>query len=184
MAYGFIIESAIEAQNIDKLNRSVKCADDVHGGALLALAPSGVKGDEAWTATQPDDDAVTGLWIAYNPEVKYLKINGKKISGWGISEDIRDYTNIAGEVFDAFKPRIGDEIEFSADCVDTPNAVVKNDILESKADQYTLHRVAGATGATSGHTAFEVEWVGTVDFPQAGFGVEKVKVFRAVCIAE
>lgn len=184
MAYGFIIESAIEAQNIDKLNRSVKCADDVHGGALIALAPSKVKGDEVWTATQPSSSAIKDLWIAYNPEVKYLKINGQKVTGWGITEDIRAYTNIAGEVFDAFKPRVGDEIEFSADCVDTPNDVVADDILESKAGQYTLHRVAGGTGATSGHTALRVEWVGTVDFPQAGFGTDKVKVFRAVVIAE
>ncbi|MBQ0111627.1 MAG: hypothetical protein KBT03_00690 [Bacteroidales bacterium] len=184
MANGFIIESAIEAQNIDKLNRSVKCADDVHGGALLALAPSGVKGDEVWTATKPATGALNGLWMAYNPEVKYLKINGKKISGWGISKDIRDYTNIAGEIFDAFKLRVDDEIEFSADCVDTPDDVVAGDYLESKADQYTLHRVAKNTGATSGHTALQVEWVGTFDFPQAGFGVDKVKCFRAVVVAE
>lgn len=183
MANGFIIESHIEAQNIDKLNRSVKCADDVHGGALIALAPSGVKGNEVWTATKPASGAIKDLWIAYNPEVKYLKINGKKMSGWGISKDIRDYTNIAGEIFDAFKPRIGDEIEFSADCVDTPNTVVADDILESKADQYTLHRVAGST-PTSGHTAFKVEWVGTVKFPTADFSTDKVKVFRAVCVAE
>lgn len=184
MAYGFIIESAIEAQNIDKLNRSVKCEDDVHGGALLALAPSKVKGDEVWTATKPDSTNIKDLWIAYNPEVKYLVINGKKYSGWGITKDVRDYTNIAGETFDAFKPRLGDEIEFSADCVDTPNTVVADDILESKAGQYTLHRIAAGTGATSGHTALKVEWVGTVELPKAGIGTDKVKVFRAVVIAE
>lgn len=184
MAYGFIIESAIEAQNIDKLNRSVKSEDDVQGGALIALTPSGKQGDEVWTATKPATGALKDLWMAYNPEVKYLKVNGKKISGFGISKDIRDYTNIAGETFDAFKPRLGDEIEFSYDCVDTPDDVVAGDFLESKAGQYTLHRVASATGATANHTAFKVEWVGKAIFPQAGFGTEKVKVFRAVCVAE
>lgn len=184
MAYGFIIESAIEAQNVDKLNRSVKSTDDVHGGALLALTESGKQGDEVWTATKPSANALNNLWMAYNPEVKYLKINGKKISGLGISKDIRDYTNIAGETFDAFKLKLDDEIELSVDCVDTPDTVVAGDFLESKADQYTLHRVAKNTGATSGHTALRVEWVGNVDFPKATFGVEKVKVFRAVVVAE
>lgn len=183
MAYGFIIESAIEAQNIDKLNRSVKCADDVHGGALLDLTASGKQGDEVWTATKPNT-VLNGLWMAYNPEVKYLKINGKKMSGLGISKDIRDYTNIAGEVFDAFKLRVGDEIEVSADCVDTPDDVVAGDFLESKANQYTLHRVASGTGATANHTALKVEWVGYETFPQATFGVDKVKTFRAVVVAE
>lgn len=184
MAYSFIIESAIEAQNIDKLNRSVKCADDVAGGSLLYLTPSGVQGDEVWTATKPSGTNLKDLWMAYNPEVKYLKVNGKKISGLGISKDIRDYTNIAGEVFDAFKLKLGDEIEISADGVDTPDDVVAGDFLESETGEYGLHRVAKASGATANHTALQVEWVGKVTFPQAGFGTEKVKVFRAVVVAE
>ena len=37
MAHGFIIESMIQAKNIDALNRSVTSAVDVDGGGLVAL---------------------------------------------------------------------------------------------------------------------------------------------------
>ena len=103
----------------------------------------------------------------------------------GLSADPRDYTNIKNHTFDAFKPKIDDEIIVTIDDVDdTGTNVVAGDILESKDGQAKFTRVAGGTGATSGHTAFKVEWVDTVDFPQAGIGVEKVKAIKAVCVQE
>ena len=152
MAYGVLIESMIQAKNIDALNRSVKAQIDVAGGGLLVLTAPTTQGNDVWTATAPASGALGGLWIAYNPEVKYTVVNGKKYAG--LSADLRDYTNIAG------------------------------DILESKANQTTFTRIAAATGATAGSTAFEVEWVGFVEFPQAGVGINRVKAFKAVCIQE
>ena len=61
-----------------------------------------------WTAAKPATGSLGDLWIAYNPEVKYTYVNGKVYAG--LSADARDYTNVAGEVFDAFKPKKGDEI--------------------------------------------------------------------------
>ena len=183
MAYGFLIESMIQAKNIDALNRSVTSAVDVAGGGLIALTAPTAQGNDVWTASVPASGSLGGLWIAYNPEVKYTKVNGKVYAG--LSADVRDYTNLAGEVFDAFKPKIGDEIVITIDAVDATGAnAVRGDILEAKADQTTFTRVAAATGATAGSTAFEVEWVGTIDFPKANIGVEKVKAFKAVCVQE
>ena len=104
MAHGFIIESMIQAKNIDALNRSVTSAINVDGGGLVSLAYPTTKGNDVWTASAPADGALGGLWIAYNPEVKYTDVNGKRYAG--LSADIRDYTNIAGETFDAFKPKV------------------------------------------------------------------------------
>ena len=183
MAYGFLIESMIQAKNIDALNRSVTSAVNVAGGGLIALTAPTAQGNDVWTASVPASGSLGGLWIAYNPEVKYTKVNGKVYAG--LSADVRDYTNLAGEVFDAFKPKIGDEIVITIDAVDATGAnAVRGDILEAKADQTTFTRVAAATGATAGSTAFEVEWVGTIDFPKANIGVEKVKAFKAVCVQE
>lgn len=182
MAYGVLIESMIQAKNIDALNRSVKAEVDVAGGGLLALSAPTVQGDDVWTAEAPSDE-LGGLWIAYNPEVKYIEVNGKKFAG--LSADARDYTNIAGEVFDAFKPKVGDEIVITIDAIDDTGAnAVAGDILESKADQTLFTRVAASTGATAGSTAFEIEWKGTVDFPKANIGVDKVVAFKAVCVQE
>lgn len=180
MAYGVLIESMIQAKNIDALNRSVKANIDVDGGNLIALTAPTEQGNDVWTASAPTTGKLGNLWIAYNPCVKYTVVNGKKFAG--LSADNRDYTNIKGEVFDAFKPVVGDEIIVTIDDVDATGAsAVAGDILESKNGQTKFTRVAGGT-ATSGSTAFQIEWVGTVDFPKAGIGIDKVKAFKAVCV--
>ena len=184
MAYGVLIESMIQAKNIDALNRSVKAQIDVAGGGLLALTAPTTQGDDVWTAAAPATGNLGGLWIAYNPEVKYTYVNGKVYAG--LSADARDYTNVAGEVFDAFKPKKGDEIVILADNVDESDVddVVASDFLEAVNGQATFARVAAGTGATVGSTAFKVEWVGSIDFPKAGVGLDKVKAFKAVCVQE
>ncbi len=180
MAYGVLIESMIQAKNIDALNRSVKAEIDVDGGNLIALTAPTEQGNDVWTASAPATGKLGNLWIAYNPCVKYTVVNGKKFAG--LSADNRDYTNIKGEVFDAFKPVVGDEIIITIDDVDATGAsAVAGDILESKNGQTKFTRVAGGT-ATTGSTAFQIEWVGTVDFPKAGIGIDKVKAFKAVCV--
>ena len=183
MAYGVLIESMIQAKNIDALNRSVTSAIDVAGGGLIALTAPTAQGNDVWTAAAPTSETLGDLWIAYNPEVKYTKVNGKVYAG--LSADLRDYTNLAGEVYDAFKPKVGDEIVITVNGVDaTSSSAVAGDILESKAGQTTFTRIAAGTGATEGSTAFKIEWVGSVDFPKAGIGIDKVKAFKAVCIQE
>lgn len=184
MANGIIIESSIRAKDNDALNRSVVCAGaDVAGGGLIALTAPTVQGEDRWTATVPATGGLGNLWIAYNPSVKVLKVNGKEFAG--LSADVRDYTNNKGVTFDAFKPKKDDELVLSIDCVDATGAnAVAGDILEAKNGQTLFTRVASATGATAGSTAFKIEWVGSVTFPQAGIGVESVKAFKAVCIQE
>ena len=178
--YGVIIESRIQATNIDALNRTAKCDEAVAGGGLVALTPSGVQGDEVWTAEAPDAE-LGGLWMAYNPAEHLTEVNGKFFAG--LSKDPRDYANIADRPFDVFKPEVGDELDITVDCVDdTASSAVAGDILEAKAGQTTLTRVAAATGATEGSTAFEIEYVGTTPFPQAGIGMEQVTMFRVRCI--
>ena len=180
--HGVLIESMIQAKNIDALNRSVVSTVDVDGGNLIALTAPTVKGEDRWTASVPATGALGGLWIAYNPSVKYTEVNGKMYAG--LSADPRDYTNIKNHTFDAFKPKVGDEIIVTIDDVDETGAqAIAGDILESKNGQTKFTRVAGGT-ATSGSTAFKVEWVNTVDFPQSGIGVEKVKAIKAVCVQE
>ena len=181
MANGVIVESRIQATNIDALNRTAKAAVDVAGGGLVALTASGTQGNEVWTAAAPTTGKLGGLWIAYNPAEHLTKVGGKFFAG--LSEDPRDYVNIAGRPFDCFKPAVGDEIDITVDCVDsTASSVVAGDILESKDGQTTFTRVAANTGATSGSTAFKVEYVGTAPFPAGSIGMEQVKMFRCVCV--
>ena len=181
MANGVIVESRIQATNIDALNRTAKAAVDVAGGGLVALTASGTQGNEVWTAAAPATGSLGGLWIAYNPSEHLTKVGGKFFAG--LSEDPRDYVNIAGRPFDCFKPAVGDEIDITIDCVDASgSSVVAGDILESKANQTTFTRVASSTGATAGSTAFKVEYVGKAPFPAGSIGMEQVTMFRCVCV--
>lgn len=180
MANGVLVESMIQANNIDALNRSAKAGFDVAGGGLVALTAPSTKGDDVWTATKIADEDADNIWMAYNPEAKYVVINGKKYAGLSLSLDLRDYTNIAGDVFDVFKPQVGDEIVITKDCVDDFDAVVAEDFLEPKAGQTTFTRVAGGTGATAGVMSFQVEWVGTVEFPSGKIGTEYYPACKAV----
>ena len=184
MAHGVLIESMIQAKNIDALNRSVKSAVDIDGGNLIALTAPTTQGDDVWTAAKPATGSLKDLWIAYNPEVKYTYVNGKVYAG--LSADARDYTNVAGEVFDAFKPKLGDEIVVLASNVDASDVddVVAGDFLEAANAKAVFVRAAACTGATANVTAFKVEWVGSIDFPKAGIGLDKVKAFKAVCVQE
>ena len=181
MANGVIVESRIQATKIDALNRTAKAAVDVAGGGLVALTASGAQGNEVWNAAAPASGSLGGLWIAYNPSEHLTKVGGKFFAG--LSEDPRDYVNIAGRPFDCFKPAVGDEIDITIDCVDASgSSVVAGDILESKANQTTFTRVASSTGATAGSTAFKVEYVGTAPFPAGSIGMEQVTMFRCVCV--
>ena len=189
MAHGVLIESMIQAKNIDALNRSVKAEVDFDGGNLMVLTAPTTQGDDVWTASAPATGSLGDLWIAYNPEVKYTYVNGKVYAG--LSADARDYTNVAGEVFDAFKPKKGDEIVILYAVIrigrkgkSDVDDVVASDFLEAVNGQKTFARVAAGTGATAGSTAFKVEWVGSIDFPKAGVGLDKVKAFKAVCVQE
>ena len=180
MAYGVIIESSIQAKDNDALNRFAVATVAIAGGGLVALTAPTTQGEDRWTGAVPSAQTLGGLWVAYNPSAKYY--DGKFA---GLSADPRDYTNPANKTFSVFKPKVGDEIIFTVDCVDATSAnVVAGDYLESKASQSTLTRVASATGATSGSTAFRVEHLETLAFPKAGIGFDYVKTFKAVCVQE
>ena len=149
MANGVIVESRIQATNIDALNRTAQAEVNVAGGGLVALTASGTQGNEVWTAAAPASGTLGGLWIAYNP-AEHLTVVGDKVFA-GLSEDPRDYVNVANRPFDCFKPQVGDEIDITIDCVDASGAsAVAGDILESKSGQTTFQRIAAATGATAG----------------------------------
>jgi len=184
MAYGILIESEIQAKDIDALNKSAISAIDVAGGGLVVLTAPTTQGEDRWTATAPATGSLDGLYMAYNPSVKYTKVGDNYFAG--LSADPRDYTNLATKSFTVFKPKVGDEIVVTVDTVEAASqaAVVAGDFLESKDGQTTFTRIAEASGATAGSTSFQVEWVGSIAFPQGGIGMSYVKAFKAVCVQE
>ena len=182
MAYGVLIESKIQAKNIEALNRSAISTVDVAGGGLVSLVAPTTQGEDRWTANVPSAGNLK-VAIAYNPSVQYLTVNGVTLSG--LLADPRAYTNVANKTYDVFLPKVGDEIVVTIDAIDaTGSSAVAGDFLEPKASQTTFQRIASATGATTGSTSFKIEYVGAITFPNAGIGNDAVTVIKAVCVQE
>lgn len=114
--YGVVILNDVRATNVNALNRNVKAVVDVENGSVLKLgALSGVSGEgEVFIAGTPASGNLTGLYMAYTPEiVSVVSATGKKFRG--LTSDPREFYNVSGEVFNAFKPEIGDIITISTD---------------------------------------------------------------------
>jgi hypothetical protein len=118
MAYhGILVQNSVQAMNIDALNRSVTSAIDIDNGNCLSLTGLSTNNGEreVWTAATPTSGTLTDLWMAYEPEV-VLTVSGDK-QYKGINPDIRDFYNIAGDVFSAFKPQKGDILLLTGDAL-------------------------------------------------------------------
>lgn len=177
--HSFLIESNIQAKDIDALNKYATATIDVDGGSLVALTAPTKKGNDVWTATAPTDGDLSDLWIAYNPSEKYVNVNDKVYAGLSLTVDVRDFTNIKNHTFTVFKPQIGDEIEIPVYAIVNGSELVQGDFIEATADTVQFTRVAKNTGATEGSMAFVVDSVWNTTFPQAGIGDEKEKMVHA-----
>lgn len=62
MAYGVVNAARVAAQNLDVYNKTAQATVDVAGGGLVALAHSGVRGNDVYTATVPVTGGLTGLF--------------------------------------------------------------------------------------------------------------------------
>jgi hypothetical protein len=113
MAHSVFIPNAIAAQNVDSYNRSASIASNIDNGNLLVLgAYSVVAGEgEVFAASVPaTGTALTGLWIAYEPEVVLTDSKYK-----GLDPDPRNFFIPSGKVFSVFKPQLGDIVTITAD---------------------------------------------------------------------
>lgn len=183
--YGTIIaETRIQAYSVDALNRSaVHATADVDGGNLVALTASATAGNDVFTATTPATGALGGLWMAYNPSVRLTEVGDELFAG--LSVDERAYTNIAGRVFDVFKPKVGDILALSLETMDSSGEnAVAGDFLEGKNGQTKLQRIAASSGATTGSTSFKVLRVETQPYPRGAVGMEFAKKFIVECVQE
>lgn len=177
MAYGFMIESKIAATDVGSYNRSaVSTTSDVPGGGLVKLTAPTTQGEDRYTAALPTTGNLGDLWMAYNPSYQVLTVNGKSFAG--LSIDPRDFTNPQGQTFSIFKPMKYDNIVVSVDAV-SGDSIAVGDVLEGANGSALLTKV---TSHTAGNTAFKVEWIGTLPFPQAGVGNEFYKAYKLECI--
>lgn len=189
MAYGYLIEQAIAAHNVDAWVDSVINNDmNLDGGSLVWLSKE--EEDFAlYTANVPDTDHLEGLYIVLNPtehltEIEMVRANTAEHFA-GLSRDPRVYTNLKGRPADADRLSIGDKIRITKDCLDStvaPETVVKGDFLHAIDGSVKFGRTAAATGAPADTTTFIVDEVTVQPFPQPGIGRDEYLAFDLRCI--
>ena len=138
MSHSVLIQNKAKAIDVSSLNRSVICASNIDNGWVMSVESLYTDGgdNEVWLATQPTTGSLTGLWMAYSPEIVLTDSKYR-----GINPDPRDFVNSASYVFDAFKLEEGDIITLSYDA-----------LLGSKStNKY----------AVAGVTSFKFEWFET-----------------------
>jgi hypothetical protein len=116
MSHGVLIQNKVAALNIDAFNRAVISASAIDNGNVFnLLSKSSTAGSEVWLATQPATGSLVNLWMAYEPEVVQTVSGNSTYKG--IDPDPRNFYNIAGDVFSAFKLQVGDIITVTADAI-------------------------------------------------------------------
>lgn len=111
------------------------------GTTYVSIADGSV-GTQRTTAYQFEVvDNTTGIWMAYSPEVVTVVTSSSK-KYRGIDPDPRDFVNISGEVFDAFKPAVGDILTITADGI--TGAIGSNTYAVATNGQYALAWAASA----------------------------------------
>ena len=153
MANTVLVQTMVQADNIDALNRTAKATVAMQNGAPVALAfPTE---GEAFTATVAQTGLVfkigrqediiiasenmltsekvtayllevtsnSGVWLAYSPEVN-KNVVGQVYGGL----DPRNFTNLANKPFDVFKPQVGDIIQVTVPFFSTAPVPANNTV--------------------------------------------------------
>jgi len=147
MAYhSVLIPSMIAAMNIDSLNRSVMSASPIDNGNVFAMGAEYTSASaqltEVFAINQPTAGSGAGLWMAYSGDEIPLTDGKYK----GLSPDPRDFYSVAGKVFSAYKPQVGDIIVLTGEGF--ANTFSSHTYAAPIADSYLLQweSAAAATG--------------------------------------
>lgn len=123
MSHAVLIKNQVAAKDVASYNRSVVSGSDaVDNGNVFWLQAQGTSASasEAWTVVTPATGSLIGLWMAGSPELP-ITVDGVLVYR-GLNSDPRNFYNVGGTPFDAFKPIAGDVITLTADALNSGTA--------------------------------------------------------------
>ena len=175
MSHAILIKNKTFSTNVDSLNRSVKASYDIDNGNVFLLNAGVGTGTEreVFTCATPNSATPTDLWMACEPEVVITNSQYK-----GLDPDPRNFYNVAGTVFTAFKPKKFDVITVTADAF-TGSRTAQNycDVASGS------NKLAWASSSTAA-TMFKLLEVTTIALPAGSPGNGRVTAYRLECIQE
>lgn len=116
MANAVLVQTSVQATNIDALNRNFVSVANVNNGSIFSSGAlsANVKQDNVFQTVAPAaGEGLKNLYMAYSPEV-VVSVSGN-LQFKGLDSDPRNFTNLAGVPFNGFKPVVGDLIQLTAD---------------------------------------------------------------------
>ena len=185
MTQGILLQKSCVANDVVAYNRYAVGDDDIDNGNVFRLDTqnaansSGSSGySEVWDVLQSAAEGSTldSLWMA-NQESPNMTVDGS-YKYRGMNDDPRNFYNIAGDVFSAFKPQVGDVIELSAD--NFVNTFDSNVYANSGSSIYTL-KWGNSAGSGS---QMSWQYLATTYF-SIGTGAidnQRVTAYKLVCL--
>ena len=175
MAYhGLLNMDMTQAMNVDALNRSAVCADDLDNGNAVVLATvSATAGQgEVWTATKPATATLAGCWIVADPEDVLTALKYK-----GLDPDPRNFYVEATKIFRAIKPQLGDIIELNAEAF-TAGAGAGSAFANLEDGSYKFIWAAAAGAGLS------LKLIGTtyISLGDGSIGTQRVTMYKFVVV--
>jgi hypothetical protein len=179
--HGMILKKSVAATDVGAYNRYAVAgsAIDLDNGNVFRLDSCGslVSGySEVWAITAGSATSGSNLWMA-GSERANLTVDGTLIYS-GINDDPRKFYNPGARVLDAFKPQVGDVIEFSADCFENVRAA--NTFASANGDYYSL---VWSTAPIANVLSFSLLATTYFSIGTGGLGdTGRVAAYRMVCV--
>lgn len=179
--HAVLIPNKIMATNVDSLNRTAVSGSDIDNGMVFTLQTlaSGSGEGEVWATEMILTGSLTGIWMAYSPEVVTIYSPDGLTAYRGINQDPRNFYVKAGDYIDAFKPMAGDIITLSTDAF----TAARSTNTYANATTGSLNLVWGANDLASAAT---FKYLAT-DYISIGSGsvigsTQRQTAYRLVCV--
>lgn len=117
MAKIVLIPSLIAAKNIDSLNQSFLDSSNDYDNGMIFAAGAYDSENQVYTPAAVDGDDLHNLYMAFSPEDSIITDEMGNQYKIGLN-DPRNFTNVKGLVFSAYRPQVGDKILISADGIE------------------------------------------------------------------
>jgi hypothetical protein len=176
-----LVQNQVQAMNIDALNRSaVYTTGDIENGQVFRLDTLSTTDGESedWVVTAPATGKLNGLWMAYSPENVTFVVEGNKYRG--LTPDPRIFTNVAGEVFSAYKPQVGDIILMSVGGA-FENEKGASDVYVNASD--AKFGLTWGTTQTASALSFKLLEVSYISIADGSIGTQRTTAYRLECVA-
>lgn len=177
MAYSVLVAGAIQASNVDSLNKFAKCTTDaLENGNVVKLGNlSSTDGeDEVYLAATPATSTLdTDIFYIVNEPVNVLTDSKYR----GLNDDPTNFNIASGTVFTCFKPEIGDEIVISEDGLAGTKST--NDYVIPADDTASLTWSASTSSVSM---AFELIESTTIEVPASTFYDRKKTAYKFRCV--